>query len=203
MGIDIVSLTIKDIYDNVEYLDSLGRTRIAQVKRDAQIIVTESERDCEIIEAECEQKSINQTLISKTKIEAAKRQFEMKQSEYQCELNRQQVKARLAYEIQTINIQQSIQHEEKTIELIEKHQSIHLEQLEMQRLNEQLIADVLLPADIESNRILIETEARKNAKLMMTEAKVAKIRQIGLAEVIATKYLFSLLSSILLLLLNK
>ena len=48
MGIEILSFTIKDIIDHVSYLDSLGKTQTAKVKRDADIGVAESNRDAGI-----------------------------------------------------------------------------------------------------------------------------------------------------------
>ncbi|VDN25131.1 unnamed protein product, partial [Dibothriocephalus latus] len=48
MGIEILSFTIKDLYDKVEYLDSLGRAQTANVMRDANIGVAEAERDAGI-----------------------------------------------------------------------------------------------------------------------------------------------------------
>ena len=48
MGIEILSFTIKDVYDNVEYLASLGRTQTANVKRDADVGVVEANRDAGI-----------------------------------------------------------------------------------------------------------------------------------------------------------
>ena len=48
MGIEILSFTIKDIFDEVEYLDSLGKTQTAVVKRDADIGVAEAKRDAGI-----------------------------------------------------------------------------------------------------------------------------------------------------------
>ena len=41
MGIEILSFTIKDVYDNVDYLSSLGKTQTAAVKRDAEIGVAQ------------------------------------------------------------------------------------------------------------------------------------------------------------------
>lgn len=49
MGIDIVSFVIKDVYDQVDYLNALGRKQTANVKRDAAIGVAESNRDAGII----------------------------------------------------------------------------------------------------------------------------------------------------------
>ena len=48
MGIEILSFTIKDIVDKVQYLDSLGKTQTAKVKRDADIGVAEANRDAGI-----------------------------------------------------------------------------------------------------------------------------------------------------------
>lgn len=48
MGIEILSFTIKDIVDQVQYLDSLGKTQTAKVKRDADIGVAEANRDAGI-----------------------------------------------------------------------------------------------------------------------------------------------------------
>jgi flotillin len=48
MGIEILSFTIKDIEDKVQYLDSLGKTQTAKVKRDADIGVAEAHRDAGI-----------------------------------------------------------------------------------------------------------------------------------------------------------
>lgn len=48
MGIEILSFTIKDIDDKVQYLDSLGKTQTAKVKRDADIGVAEANRDAGI-----------------------------------------------------------------------------------------------------------------------------------------------------------
>ena len=44
MGLIIVSFTIKDVRDKNGYLESLGKPRIAQVKRDADIATAEAEK---------------------------------------------------------------------------------------------------------------------------------------------------------------
>ena len=48
MGIEILSFTIKDIYDNEHYLDSLGKTQTAEVKKNADVGVAEANRDAGI-----------------------------------------------------------------------------------------------------------------------------------------------------------
>lgn len=48
MGIEILSFTIKDVYDDVQYLASLGKAQTAAVKRDADVGVAQANRDAGI-----------------------------------------------------------------------------------------------------------------------------------------------------------
>lgn len=48
MGIEILSFTIKDVFDEVNYLSSLGKSQTAMVKRDADAGVAEANRDAGI-----------------------------------------------------------------------------------------------------------------------------------------------------------
>merc|ERR1719512_265794 len=69
MGIEILSFTIKDVYDNVTYLQSLGKAQTAAVKRDAEIGVAQANRDAGIREAECEKAAMDVKYSTDTKIE--------------------------------------------------------------------------------------------------------------------------------------
>ena len=53
MGIVILSFTIKDVHDDVDHLESLGKARTAEVKRDAAVGVALAERDAGVRQAEC------------------------------------------------------------------------------------------------------------------------------------------------------
>ena len=65
MGIEILSFTIKDVYDTVDYLASLGKSQTAAVIRDADITVAHSNRDAGIQEAECQKVRKFQPILSK------------------------------------------------------------------------------------------------------------------------------------------
>lgn len=54
MGLVIVSFTIKDVRDKNGYLESLGKPRIAQVKRDADIATAEADKETRIKRAEAD-----------------------------------------------------------------------------------------------------------------------------------------------------
>ena len=77
------------MYDDVDYLKSLGRTQTANVKRDAAIGVAQADRDAGIREAECEKEKTNVKYKSDTQVADAEREFKMKKAQYDKEINTQ------------------------------------------------------------------------------------------------------------------
>merc|ERR1719193_2912718 len=84
MGIEILSFTIKDVYDNVTYLQSLGKAQTAAVKRDAEIGVAQANRDAGIREAECEKAAMEikiQVVERRKQIEIEEQEIKRKEKE--------------------------------------------------------------------------------------------------------------------------
>lgn len=87
MGIEILSFTIKDVYDDVQYLASLGKSQTASVKRDADTGVAEANRDAGIREAECEKSAMDVKYATDTKIEDNARMFKLQKAHFDQEIN--------------------------------------------------------------------------------------------------------------------
>lgn len=87
MGIEILSFTIKDVYDDVQYLASLGKSQTASVKRDADTGVAEANRDAGIREAECEKSAMDVKYSTDTKIEDNARMFKLQKAHFDQEIN--------------------------------------------------------------------------------------------------------------------
>src|SRR5258706_456057 len=77
MGLTIVSFTIRDIRDTQGYLDALGKPRIAQVKRDAQIAQAEADRDAMIKSSQATQAGQEAKFAADSKIAEAQRDYQM------------------------------------------------------------------------------------------------------------------------------
>ncbi|CAG0884144.1 unnamed protein product [Cyprideis torosa] len=86
MGIEILSFTIKDIYDDVQYLSSLGKAQTAIVKRDADIGVAEANRDAGIREAECEKSAMDVKYTTDAKVENASRMYKLQRAQFDTEV---------------------------------------------------------------------------------------------------------------------
>merc|ERR1719422_2898058 len=108
MGIEILSFTIKDVFDNVDYLASLGKSQTAAVKRDAEIGVAQANRDAGIREAECQKASMDERFSCQATIENHTRAYKLQCAKFDEEVNTAKAQAQLAYELEVAKIQQKI-----------------------------------------------------------------------------------------------
>ncbi|XP_053851134.1 flotillin-2 isoform X2 [Vidua macroura] len=182
MGIEILSFTIKDVYDKVDYLSSLGKTQIAAVQRDADIGVAEAERDAGIREAQCKKEMLDVKFMADTKIADSKRSFELQKAAFTEEVNMKTAEAQLAYELQSAREQQKIRQEEIEIEVVERKKQIEVEEKEVVRMEKELMATVKQPAEAEAYRIQQIAEGEKVKQILLAQAEAEKIRKIGEAE---------------------
>ncbi|XP_057294396.1 flotillin-2-like [Hydractinia symbiolongicarpus] len=185
MGIEILSFTIKDIVDNVNYLDSLGKTQTAVVKKEADIGVAEANRDAGIREAECDKDRQDARFKADTSIADSSREYQMQKAVYDQEVNTKKAEAELAYELQAAKERQRIRNEEIEIEVIERRKLIQVEDKEIERRDRELQATVKSPAEAESYKVQALAEAAKTKKVLAAQADAEKIKMIGAAEAAA------------------
>jgi len=164
-----VSFTIRDIRDTQGYLDALGKPRIAQVKRDAQIAQAEADRDAMIKSSQATQAGQEAKFVADTKIAEAQRDYQSNVAQYQAAVNQKKAEADLAYDLQKYKTGQLVKAEEVQFEIIAKQKQIELQQQEILRKQRELEANVQKPADAE--RYKVETLA--NAKKFQLETEAA------------------------------
>merc|ERR1740128_1146308 len=182
MGIEILSFTIKDVYDNVDYLASLGKSQTAVVKRDAEIGVAQANRDAGIREAECEKSAMDIKYSTDTKIEDNSRAFKLQKANFDKEVNTAKAEAQLAYELQAAKIQQRIRNEEIQIQVVERRKQIEIEEQEIKRKEKELTATVKLPSEAEAYKVQTVAEGNRTRVVESAKADGEKIRLIGGAE---------------------
>ncbi|XP_046386905.1 flotillin-2 isoform X1 [Ischnura elegans] len=185
MGIEILSFTIKDVYDDVQYLASLGKAQTAAVKRDADIGVAQANRDAGIREAECEKSAMDIKYNTDTKIEDNARMYKLQKANFDKETNTAKAEAQLAYELQAAKIRQRIRNEEIQIEVVERRKMIEVEAQEVQRKERELNSTVRLPAEAESYRVQTIAEGKRTQTVEVAKAEGEKIKMIGSAEAYA------------------
>jgi len=185
MGLGIVSFTIRDIKDSQGYLDALGKPRIAQVKRDAQIAQAEADRDAMIKSSQATQAGQEAKFAADSKIAEAQRDYQTNVAQYQAAVNQKKAEADLAYDLQKYKTGQLVKAEEVQVSIIEKQKQIELQQQEILRKQRELEAQVQKPADAE--RYKVETLANATKYQLETEAagaaSAAKAKGFAAADV--------------------
>ena len=161
MGLSIVSFTIRDIRDTQGYLDALGKPRIAQVKRDAQIAQAEADRDAAIRTAQASQAGQEAKFAADSKIAEAQRDYQMNVQDYNASVNQKKAQSELAYDLQKFKTNQLVKAEEVQVSIVEKQKQIELQQQEILRKQRELEANVQKPADAERYRVETLASARK------------------------------------------
>lgn len=115
MGLIIVSFTIKDVRDKNGYLESLGKPRIAQVKRDADIATAEAEKETRIKRAEAHKDAQKAELERNTEIAEAEKMNQLKTAEYRREQDIAKARADQAYDLETARAKQDVTEQELSL----------------------------------------------------------------------------------------
>ena len=180
MGLIIVSFTIKDVRDKNGYLDSLGKPRIAQVKRDAEIAEAEALKETRIKKAQAEKESQEAELGRQTEIAEATKEKELKLAAYKEEQDIAKAKADQAYNLESAVAQQKVVAQEMEVKVIERQKQIELEEKEITRREKQYDSEVKKKAD--ADRYAKEQEALAMKAKEVAEAEAEKFRVEAMAE---------------------
>ncbi len=193
MGLEVISFTIKEVRDKNDYISNMGRPDVARIKRDADVAAAEADRDTAIkravaaresavAKAQADQERVLAETQSQAKQAEAQRDLEVKKAEYQESVKKQQATADKAYEIQGNVMQQQVRAAEVTIHQVEKEHEVLVQEAEIRRRENELIATVLKAAEYERRRIETMAEAEKQRLVTEAEGKASSIRAQGEAE---------------------
>jgi flotillin len=193
MGLEVISFTIKEVRDKIEYISNMGRPDIARIKRDADVATAEADRDTAIkralaqresavARAQADQERVLAETLSQAKQAEAQRDLEVKRAQYLEVTKKQQAQADKAYDIQANVMQQQVIAESVRVQQVEKEGQVKVQEAEIMRREKELIATVLKQAEIERQRIETIAQAEKQRLMAEAEGHASAIRQQGEAE---------------------
>jgi flotillin len=160
LGLEIDTLKIQSVSDDVDYLRSIGRKRIAQIHKDAEIAESDAIGQAERIEAECEQQA-----------EIAKTQDNILVLEQENDLRK--IKAKLEQQARSEEEITIAAGDEKRAKFEQKLQAVRTE---LERL--RLEAEAVLPA-----------EAQRQAKQLLAMGKAAELAENAKAAALVNQML--------------
>jgi len=199
MGLEIKAFTIRDISDDNGYLQALGKKRISEVKRDAQIAEAEAAKETKIRTSEATRLGEEARLVAETQISEASKEKELKVQAYRKEQEVSKAAADLAYEIEANKVKREVTETEMQVEILRKQKEIELTDTQMQveilkkqkeiqlaeqealRKEKELQATVMKLADAEKYRLESTAEATKYREIQDAQARAEAIRLEGTA----------------------
>jgi flotillin len=193
MGLEVVSFTIKQVRDENEYIENMGKPDIARIKMEADIAAAEASRDTAIKQAEtaraaavaratADQERVIAELASQTRQSEASRDLELKKAEYEETVKRAQAQADKAYDIQANIMQQQVVAEQVGVERVQREEMVKVQEAEILRREKELIATVLKAAEAERSRIQTMAEAERQRLQLEAAGRAEATRAQGLAE---------------------
>jgi flotillin len=182
MGLIMMSFALKDISDTQGYLDALGKPQISAAKRDAAIAEAETEKEAVIKSSEARKEGEVARLAAEALIAKAQWENEGKKAESQVAVNQKKAQADFSYELERFRLNQEIKKEESKVMLIEKEQSIKIEELEIARKEKELDSTVIKPAEARKYQMKAEAEAEEYRLQSEAKGKSEGIKLEGVAE---------------------
>ncbi|XP_074597300.1 flotillin-2 [Brevipalpus obovatus] len=187
MGIEVLSFTVKDVVDPVDYLSSLGKAQIAIAKKEAVEGVAKAEKEAGILESQFERETKEHEYQCSEKLADLKRIYLTEKAEHDRQVNTLRAEAQLAYELQEATTQQEIRKVQLDIDLTERKGQIEVDTQEVIRKTAELMALVRHQADAEAFKVKTLAEAKKQEIMEAAEAEADRVRKIGVAEASAIR----------------
>lgn len=182
MGLEIKAFTIRDISDDNGYLEALGKKRIAEVKRDADIAEAEATKETKVKTAQANREGEAARLLSETQIAEASKDKELKVQAYRRDQETSKAMADLAYEIEASKVQQGVEKEKMQIQIVRKQKEIELAEQEALRKERELEANIRKLAEAEKYATEKSAEASKYNEIQKALAEAEAIKAVGMAK---------------------
>lgn len=187
MGIDILSLTIKDIRDDVEYLSSSGKKTTARVKRDAAIAVAEADQAASKAESQHDQEKEEFKVQIDKAMAQLKHDNEIAIKDVKQNLAESQAEAEKAYDLELSKLQHELREKQMEVESMTYAKRIEIQKLEATRHKIELEMEIELPTRSQIHEMTKEDEAETVKCEKELEAEKYRITEEGKATAKAIK----------------
>ena len=192
MGLEVVSFTLKQVRDNNQYIENMGKPDIARIKRDADIATSEAERDTAIRQAtymreaavaraQADQERVLAETLSQAKQAEAQKDLAVKKAQYEALAKTQQAQADKAYEIQANIMQQQVVTEAVNVDRVRKEGEIKVAEAEILRKEKELAGTILKEAEAQRKKIETMADAERQRLTLEATGRADAVKTEGAA----------------------
>jgi flotillin len=170
MGIQIVSLVIKDVVDEHGYIDALGQRAVAEAKRDANIKVAEAEAETKKKVSTAQKEAAIVEAQNAVAVAEAEKNRDVQKATFKAAADTELAKANQALAIATAAQQQTLMVAEADRDAARAAAQIKVQTKEAERKQQELVATVIRPAEAQKQAAVITAEGEKQAAILTAEA---------------------------------
>ncbi len=188
MGFKITSLGLTDLRDADEengYLENLGRPRIAEVRKLAEIAEADSERETRIHRAKMEQEAKEEEYKRQISVAESKKEKDINDAAFKEETERARAKSEQSYELEKAKLAKEVKEEELMLQFLERERAVKLEEEESKVRKAKADAEyyeTTRKAEAQARKAEIDGEAKARIRREEGSADAEVIRQRGKAE---------------------
>ncbi len=182
MGIEIRSFVIKEIEDEMGYLDALGIKRTEEVKRDARIGKAHANREATIQEAKAAQEGEQANAEAEAQVAIYHRDRDIIRQRAETEVEKERANREIAFALQDATRRQELVVEQRNIDIRDKEKRIELEQKEVLRREQEQKAEQVVPAEAKADALAAEASGRKRWEVTIAEGEQQKLVLVAQGE---------------------
>ncbi|MBB6448435.1 flotillin [Geomicrobium halophilum] len=188
MGFKITSFGLDDLRDADEengYLENLGRPRIAEIRKKADMAESDAEKETRMYQAKNDQEAQEEENQRLTSVAESRKEKDIRQAQIKEETERARAKSEQAYQLEQERLNQEVKEEEMQVQYIERQRLVALEEEEQKRRKAEADAnayDIKAKADAEAAKARVDGETKAAIEKEEGLAQAAVIREQGRAE---------------------
>lgn len=198
LGLKIDVLAVKELSDNLGYLEALGKRRTAEVKRDAEVGSAEAVKESTIKATTANREGEVEKQKNLALAAEAEKDKNVKIAEYVGNAEAAKATAAQAGPLATAEARKAVVEKEQAVELAKTQKMTEVAEAEAARKEKELLATIVRPAEAsraaaiaeaegKARAIEIEAEATKKKKQLEGEGEAAAKKAVLLAEAEGTK----------------
>jgi flotillin len=182
IGMELDILTLLNIKDDNGYLEALGRKRIAEVKKDADIGEAEAHRDAQIASAEAKRQGDIAQAEADTAIAQANQERDLEFARIAARVQAEQATAEQAGPRARAEAEKAVLIAEADAKRAQVEAEISVETQRAFKAEAAQRADVIIPAEAEKQAALLRAEGERGATIARAEAEAEERKLTGAAE---------------------
>ncbi len=173
LGVECDNFVITSVSDKEGYIDALGKTKTANVKRDAVIGQAEADREAMQKSSAARMQAEKARMEAEQAIAQAARDLALRQASFKAETETADATASLARAMQEAEITKNLKTRQVAVEQAEMEARTEVARKNAIRRQEELVAEKIRPAEAEREAAAIQAEGVRRAAVIRAEGEKA------------------------------